>query len=400
MRKKLGKADAVLVSGDISYSGKREEFEDAAQWLEEVCTAAGCEPYAVLMCPGNHDVDQSVITNNPLIQDGQDAIRREQNHYARDRALVGRLTQPEARALFYSPIAAYNEFAARYQSSFFADSSSFAWEHDFTLNDGSLLRIRALNSALLSGYGDYRGGLFLGTRAWTIPEQSGVEYLVMSHHPPSWLLDGAEAEASFNGAARIHLFGHEHDQRILPGRDWVKLFAGAVNPHRAEPNWRPGYNIIDVSVETKSSRTLVVHVHAREWQGAPPQFRSIEDVGNSPIFEVRIKLKNLPERSHNAEAQSAPVTQPKLPAINAAKPVERPLMDPKANFRRLVFRFFKLSLSKKNELIGHLRLVEENDSRLTDVERFKLCLLRARERDQLGELKEMLDKLEETDGGN
>ena len=68
----------------------------------------------------------------------------------------------------------------------------------------------------------------------------------------------------------IGLFGHEHDQRVVPHRDYIKLFAGAVNPHRAEPNWRPGYNIIEISIETIGpKRKLLVHVHAREWQQSP-----------------------------------------------------------------------------------------------------------------------------------
>ena len=122
MREKWGRADAVLVTGDIAFSGKRAEYEDAAAWLDEVCDAAGCGKESVLMCPGNHDVDQEVIRSNPLIQDGHDAVRRGQTHFDRDTALTSRLVQPDARALFYSPISAYNDFAARYQSSFFADT--------------------------------------------------------------------------------------------------------------------------------------------------------------------------------------------------------------------------------------------------------------------------------------
>ena len=194
MRDRLGGVDAILISGDIAYAGKREEFEDAAQWLDDLCKAAGCGTEAVFMCPGNHDVDQSVIRDNPLIQDGHDAIRRGLSLFERDRALTQRLVQPAARALFYSPIAAYNEFAARYQSSFFADSNTFVWEHDFILNDGSTLRLRGLNTALLSGLADHERGLFLGERAWTLPLHSGVEYMIMAHHPISWLADGREAE--------------------------------------------------------------------------------------------------------------------------------------------------------------------------------------------------------------
>ncbi|MDO8329805.1 MAG: metallophosphoesterase [Fluviicoccus sp.] len=393
MRVQLGNADAILISGDIAYAGKREEFEDAAEWLGDICTAAGCGPEAVFMCPGNHDVDQSVIRDNPLIQDGHDAIRRENTHYERDTALTRRLVQPGVRALFYSPIAAYNEFAARYQSSFFADSKTFVWEHDFTLNDSSTLRLRGLNTALLSGLADQERSLFLGSRAWTLPIHSGVEYMVMAHHPPSWLADGRETERAFENVARIQLFGHEHDQRIMPGRDWVKLFAGAINPHRAESGWRPGYNILEVYVDPIPDRRLKVEVHAREWQGAPAQFRSIEDIRHDSVHRTEIKLPDLPEAMRTMAFLPA-ISCPSLVMSEAKGELEAKSVDPQQRFRIAVFRFFRLSLSKKNEIVGHLRLSEESDSRLTDVERFKLSLLRAREREQMDAIEALMDKLE------
>ncbi|MCY0854992.1 metallophosphoesterase [Cupriavidus sp. D39] len=389
----LGPMNAVLVTGDIAYAGKRDEFDVAAKWLDEVCEAAQCGKEAVLLCPGNHDVDRAVIERNQLIQDGHDAVRKGTTFYDRDMALTRRLTQTEARALFYASLAEYNSFAARYQSSFFADEHTFVWEHDFELNDGSTLRIRGLNTALLSGLADIAGSLFLGSRAWTLPRLDGVEYMVMAHHPPKWLADEEESERAFEGTARIHLFGHEHNQRVQVGRDWVKLFAGSINPHRAEPNWRPGYNLIEVYVEAGSPRRLKVDVHAREWQGNPPQFRNVEDKGNKPMFSASIDLPDLPATFLRRTA--APVANEPVPTQNElVLSTDTRQMDPQRHFRTIVYRFFRLSLSKKEEIVGHLRLAEESDSRLTDVERFKLSLMRAKERGQLDELAEMIQEQE------
>ena len=52
---KLGAADAILVSGDIAFAGKKAEYESAAAWLDEVCDAAGCPHDAVYTCPGSHE---------------------------------------------------------------------------------------------------------------------------------------------------------------------------------------------------------------------------------------------------------------------------------------------------------------------------------------------------------
>lgn len=397
MRARLGSADAILVSGDIAYAGKAEEFANAALWLDELCCEAGCGIEDVLLCPGNHDVDREVLRQNPLIDDGHEAVRRGTTFYDKDHALESRLVQPQARTLFYEPIAAYNEFAARYQCAFFADADTYVCERDFILNDGSTLRVRGINSTLLSGPSDMEGRLFLGSRAWTLPSHAGVEYLVMAHHPPSWLADRTDAERAFDGHARIQLFGHEHDQRVAPGRDWIKLFAGSINPHRSESNWQPGYNIVEVWVESTTERLLKVEVHARAWQGSPPQFRVIEDVGHHPTFDVSLRLASLPATfSQNRERVNYEICA--TPTTQEGGDMTSAPIDIQHRFRLIVFRFFRLSPSKKNEIVGHLNLVEDGDSRLTDVERFKLSLIRAKERNQLDAVESLMDKLENHNG--
>lgn len=401
MRDKLGDATAVLVSGDIAYAGQRSEYDDAAEWLNDICDAGGCARSEVRLCPGNHDIDQNVIKLNPLIQDGHNAVRRGEKYFDRCTALDQRLNQVEARAMFYSPLAAYNDFAARYESSFFADETSFVWERDFALNDGSTLRIRGLNTALLSGPGDLEGSMFLGSRATTLHKQAGVEYLTMSHHPPNWLMDKRETEQALDGDARIQLFGHEHENRVMPGRDWVKLFAGAVNPHRAEPNWHPGYNIVEVKVLDGAERKLHVDVYAREWQGSPPQFRFIEDRGNVEVHHVELPLDRLPEGWQSPWSDEDKASPPEpgdghgtSVEAKSSQGTEVPTVTKQQRFRDIVFRFFSRSLAEKNEIVGTLKLVVEEDSRLIDVERFKLQLKRARERDLLDALDEMITRLE------
>lgn len=383
----LGRPNALLVSGDIAYAGKRSEYENAAQWLDSICDAVGCARDAVYLCPGNHDVDQQVIRDNSMIADSQDAVRREQTLFEQDRALSSRLVQPVARDLFYAPLREYNEFAARYGSTFYADGESFAWDRDFVLNDGSILRLRAMNSAILSGLQDAERTLFLGSRAWTMPMATDVEYMSMTHHPPSWLLDRREAEGALNGIARIQLSGHEHDQRIVPGRDWVKLYAGSVNPHRAEPNWRPGYNIFEVFVEDGDARKMIIDVHAREWQGEPPQFRALEDVNNERVHRTKIDLPPL------RRVRGASGANPRaVGALNDAAPsaARTDAAAPVPTMRVIVNRFFRLSQSQKNEIVGSLGLAEDEDNRLPDFERFKLALQRAQRGARLAEVETMI----------
>jgi len=60
LTKQLGSATGVLVTGDIAFSGKKEEYQHAGDWLRKVCDAVGCEEQKVAVVPGNHDVDRGL----------------------------------------------------------------------------------------------------------------------------------------------------------------------------------------------------------------------------------------------------------------------------------------------------------------------------------------------------
>lgn len=398
MRAQLGDADAILVSGDVAYAGKKVEYETAGKLLDATCEAAGCRPDAVWLAPGNHDIDQAVLSENPLIADGHDSVRSQTTSYLQNKKLEERLMQPRARDLFYEPLRAYNEFAARYGSSFAADKDSYFWEEDYPLDDGSILRLRGLNTALMSGKEDRESSLFLGLRATTFSRKAGVEYLTIAHHPPNWLLDKTEASKAFDAEVCIQLFGHEHDARIAPGRDEVKVFAGSVNPHRAEPGWQPGYNVVEVSTLAASERTMRVDVHVRTWQGHPPQFRALQDKGGEDFFRSEFKLEALPETWRSPWAREEDAAElGRVGTKEEAMVVEDKPALKAPDFRSLVYRFFRLNLSQKNEIVGRMKLVLDEDADFTGVERFKRQLLRAHAGEELGRLAELVDE-KETEG--
>jgi hypothetical protein len=160
-----GALDAVLVTGDIAFSGAESEYKEAAKWLDDVASAGGCEREMVYMCPGNHDVDRDYILKNSPVRDMHKSIRGERTNEERERELMIRLGEDTARKMIYEPLTAYNHFAGRYRSEFLG-TERFAWDSEdpLVLNDGSLLKIRGLNSALLSGPGDTKGSLFVSAR--------------------------------------------------------------------------------------------------------------------------------------------------------------------------------------------------------------------------------------------
>ncbi|MFO0560795.1 MAG: metallophosphoesterase [Polyangiales bacterium] len=49
--------DAVLVTGDVAFSGQAKEYQQAHEWFDLLCTSAGIAKERVFVVPGNHDVN-------------------------------------------------------------------------------------------------------------------------------------------------------------------------------------------------------------------------------------------------------------------------------------------------------------------------------------------------------
>ena len=50
--------DAILITGDIAFAGKQEEYDTASNWIDQLCEETGCKKEDVYVVPGNHDVDR------------------------------------------------------------------------------------------------------------------------------------------------------------------------------------------------------------------------------------------------------------------------------------------------------------------------------------------------------
>jgi hypothetical protein len=119
MRQRLGVIHGVLVTGDIAFAGRKEEYETARAWLERLCDLLGCPRENVWTVPGNHDVDRSVIDQSETLRTYHAKLRKTNDidgqirAYMRDRI---------AQRVLFEPVAQYNIFAARFQCTFDAEN--------------------------------------------------------------------------------------------------------------------------------------------------------------------------------------------------------------------------------------------------------------------------------------
>ena len=76
LTKKLNRpTTGVLVTGDIAFSGKAEEYRMARDWLERLCGLLDVPKANVWLTPGNHDVDRRVVGQSQSLKGLHEKIR-------------------------------------------------------------------------------------------------------------------------------------------------------------------------------------------------------------------------------------------------------------------------------------------------------------------------------------
>jgi predicted phosphodiesterase len=392
---KLGNVDAILVGGDIAFKGDPEEYKVAERWLSELATRCGCSRNRIYVVPGNHDVvrrvtEQAMPTRNSQLAIKNVALSEKEKEFRRQ------LNDEQAGAALFAPLAPYNDFARLYGCNVYP--KHIYWKQDLTLELGVKLRIYGLTSCLLSNAGgveDTPGSLYLSPLQTVLNPDDDVVNLVMSHHPPDWFSDHEVTDENICNRSAIHLFGHKHRQRLVADNSYIRFSAGAVNPDRYEPSWQPGYNLIDIEVCGEAqARVLNVTAYLRQWQANPSGFIPVH-FGANDFRKATIAIPVAP-KARSATAQIA-VSGADLSQQIENKPNPETAMSSEKT-RDLVYRFWKLRPSEQRTVITDLALLDGDEWKLTDNERYTMALIRAAQKEMLEVLAREIEKMEARHG--
>lgn len=286
LKSELGNADAVIVTGDIAYSGQREEYQEATDWLVRLCDAAGCERLSVFVVPGNHDVDWSEV--DQLVRDQHERLANLGPGEV-DEFISSRYHSKQGSSLLLGKLNNYREFANQYGRDFKSFEDPCWTEPTITLGSLTVCFV-GMNTVLFSDKHDAKGHLVLGrsqyiTSLCSDDNGDNTEYIVLMHHPFDWLKDGLQAKQWLENRARIWLMGHEHTFGVnkvinLQGFERLEIQAAATNPP-AEDGYEFRYNWLTLSVYAEgTARRLAVTVCPRVWT-----FSSTSFVADSNILQ-------------------------------------------------------------------------------------------------------------------
>lgn len=378
----LGPVDAILVCGDVAYHGLTEEYETAFVWLQELREATRCSLERVFVVPGNHDVDRGVIRGSASVRNVQSAIAAANN---KENELFQQFNDREAGRSLLAPIEAYNDFAKQFNCQLFSPERLF-WSQQMAIDDCTVLRLYGLTSTVLSGAGgndDARGNLYLSPLQTALDPADGVVNLVMCHHPPDWLMDGDEVDDATKGRSQMHFFGHKHRARVTRDPAFIRFSAGAVNPDRRELGWEPGYNLVQLAIAYENgNKYLDLEAHIRVWQTNPDMFRAKMTAQAEETFRHRIQLPMLTATTGLiAEAGTGTRTE----QTGTGTPQTEAAMDEEKT-RNLVLRFWNLASSERREIALELNLLENEEIRLPEAERYGRALVRAGSRGLLDKI--------------
>jgi hypothetical protein len=276
-RQKLPRPDAILVTGDIAWSGKPDQYADASKWLLDVAHRLDLAPNRIFVVPGNHDVDRSIDAD-------RNVKRLLRGLRGGDDDLDEALQSPDDLALLLRRQGAYLDFAAAFSP---ACRDPF-WTSLEAARDGLSVRLIGVNTSLLAAGDDDARKLRLGQRQRALLNDAakGSELVVvLGHHPleEDWLAEQRDLSRFLSSRAHAYLAGHVHDaksERIVTGggADALRIIAGAVYGGR-ERDIPHGHAYSLTSIHRAPGGAPVLRVHPRRFSFKNYDFR--QDIDNT-----------------------------------------------------------------------------------------------------------------------
>lgn len=338
-----GVAHGILATGDIAFSGKQPQYDEAAKWLDDLAKAVGCEIFQIQMVPGNHDLDRDrlSLTGKYVL----DIIRQ---------GGIGQyeqvLSDSTDRSTLYARFADYIKFCEGYDCALDTEGRYSSNLH-VELSPGRSIRFVRINSSLLCT-GDERDDdpeLIIGARQFTVRRQQGEEVVALIHHPLNWFKDSEDATRYLKSRVRVLISGHEHNPRVSvdaveEGADVMMLAAGATVPFKSNDEYTFTYNIIEFDWD-EAQDALAVTIHPRAWDSKRTKFIADDKRlgGKNPKFVLA---------SPNFRTGSAAAGEATIPSDSVHEPVVeivpaldtnevRPVEHEDPDYRITLLRFFR-----------------------------------------------------------
>ena len=205
INKNLSKIDLIIFSGDVTYSGKAEEYLAAKeQLLEPLLDACNLGRDHLFIVPGNHDLDRNKISKLERYIKPKSEFQ-----------LSKLLNNDQERKKLLKPFDAFNKFVQMYTGQ---SDPSYANIKRYNI-DGKEIALLGINSALFSGRSESRNSsMLIGEEQiqGLLKEASTADVrIAVLHHPFDCLdeFDRNIVEGRLLSTCNFILCGHQHGSK-------------------------------------------------------------------------------------------------------------------------------------------------------------------------------------------
>ena len=284
MYKYRSSADSILLllSGDVAFSGKEDEYILAEKFINEIVSNISGEtkrPVHIIVVPGNHDcnfddhssVRNAVLTN--LANLNEDSI---------DDDIIKECLSVQKNFI---------DFRDRI-STICNTGNDLLWsQYVIEVNDKTIL-IDCLNMAWMSQINECQGTINFPLKRYKDRANSDEDLRIIAfHHPVNWLKQGTyqSLRTFLRTIGDLIVTGHEHTQATSVVDDAVNSQSVYVEGAALQPDKQglsSGFNIIDIDLTDSQFKSEML-----EWNGS--EYREVDLVGSWASF------KKLPDRHPN-----------------------------------------------------------------------------------------------------
>ncbi|MCP4664062.1 MAG: hypothetical protein GY856_52430, partial [bacterium] len=300
-KRELG-PDLVFLTGDVAFSGKRGEYDQAKDFLTKLAARLDLDPREhFFVVPGNHDVDQG------RIKPAETSIR---NALTSQKAVEDVLRDKPTMEFLAPRLEEFYTFTERLLGPPRTWTPALPWEvARCTVRDLDVA-ILALNSAWASGPNDARD-LLVGEaqlRA-ALKQASGASLrIALVHHPSGELreFDRKKLKKICSGPDGVHflLDGHLHDGEVQTThgsrRELVELTAGAVY---TEGSWPRRFFLTEVDLAAGRGR-----LHGFTWNEDRDAWTPDMDLSDDGVSSLELPAE-LRFTSGASPAQTVPAVR-------------------------------------------------------------------------------------------
>lgn len=249
------KPQILVISGDIAYKGKKEDYVQAETWLNEICRSLDIPPECIVIVPGNHDLDRDETIGMeppPNVKKAdfwlsKENLRHFEKYFADYKGFFQSLKIPEYKL----------------------GSSSSILTGTRKIMD---IQFVALNSAWFCRGDDDKENLWLGLELMKVMQANGELSeeisitgpitIAVFHHPEHYLnekeiynhTDRIPAINFIGRRSHIILSGHVHSKSVVPIKKTSNAVVWVGGATYADDNYYNIFSIIQVDQDRKSAR--------------------------------------------------------------------------------------------------------------------------------------------------